>query len=85
MEQLTNEAHDCVDNYVDERGVIGKPSDEVRTACWSPVNDRLESIERRESKAKYGKCPSGMVSVCNWVGCSCVRQSQIPGIFRSRL
>ena len=84
-EQLTTEAHECVTNYVDERGVMGKPSDEARTACWAPVNKRLESIERREGRDMNEgspKCHSGMVAVCNWAGCGCMRRSEIQRILR---
>lgn len=81
LDTLMIEAKDCTDNAISPTGLIGKPTDEQRTACWVNVNNRLESIERRRKKVEAGKCPSGMIMYC--IGkrerggeCGCVRRDQ---------
>ena len=49
-ETLITEANECVENYISPTGVMGKPTDEDKTACWLDVNSRIESEARRVAK-----------------------------------
>lgn len=84
-EELISEAHKCVDQYADANGVITSAPDEVREACWAPVNARQEAKLRYEKKQREkaaGSCPSGMISVCNgWGDCGCIRRDEMRQIF----
>jgi hypothetical protein len=51
-EELIREAKACVANHVNEKGVIGKPSDEERKLCWAEANRRSQAEYEREQEIK---------------------------------
>ena len=66
-----------MDQSTNELGVIGA-SEEQRTACWVPVNEKLESIAKREAgieAADATRCPDGYVKVCDQWGCGCMKNA----------
>ena len=87
MDELIVEAKECVNNSysVDERGVIGDPTDEQKTICWNAVNNRVETIEKRAHERaleSQTRCPKGMVKVCrvwsvNDRTCGCATRMEI--------
>ena len=88
-ETLITEANECVENYISPKGVMGKPTDEDRTACWSDVNARVESEAKREARKKAQQplsCPLGYVVFCKTRSrtdkdCGCMRSSELRRIF----
>jgi len=82
-EQLIQEATECVDNYISPQGVMGKPTDQDRQACWVDVNTRMEAEQKREEKKALNQvmtCPSGSTLWCRVYSktdkrCGCVRRN----------
>jgi len=70
IEELMVDAEECVDDTrnVSVQGIVTKPSDDQKQACWADVNERLELEMKREkqrSEEAVGTCPNGRVMVCD--------------------
>ena len=80
IEELTAEAKKCVDTSINELGVIGA-SDEQRTACWVPVNKKIEAQakwEKRQQERRGASCGNGLLAWCDtWGRCQCVSQEKV--------
>ncbi len=63
MDELIQEAKECVATYTDTNGIVRHAPDEYRTQCWEAVNRRQDIIERREALKpdERGNCPTGLV------------------------
>lgn len=70
--ELIAEAKECVSTHINERGIIGKPSNEASKLCWAEVNKRAEAHARREEKKEKQPCPTTLVAWCDLRGCTCV-------------
>jgi len=64
IEELTAEAKECVDQSVNELGVIGA-SPEQRIACWAAYNTKTEILfERSERKRKEDEYHDYYIRLC---------------------
>jgi hypothetical protein len=72
-EELIQEAQACVTNDINAQGIIGQPSDEARKLCWAEVNERYESMERREKRREAEK----QCCYKKPVGCKCVDPKEL--------
>ncbi len=82
IETLMADAKECVANSINERGIIGQPSEERRALCWAEVNKRMEADARREkNRRSEGQCTNGFVAWCDRRfgdnRCSCVSQQRV--------
>jgi len=80
-EQLIQEANECVDNFISPQGVMGKPTNEDKKACWADVNSRLEAEANRKTKQISSTCPTGSVKWCRVYSsrdkrCACVGRNE---------
>ena len=74
---LIVEANACVATSINDRGIIGQPSDEQHALCWADVNRRMDADERREKERQSRpRCSNGSVAWCDDrfgdKRCSCV-------------
>jgi len=80
IEELTAEARECVDQSTNLSGVI-EATEEQRTVCWKPVNDKIEALAKAEKRRKERRGPScgnGLVAWGNdWDGYACITHAQV--------
>jgi len=86
IEKVMIEAKECVSNHINEKGVIGKPSDDERRECWSEYNRREDIRAERKVKKlkeKKGNCSVGYVLWCQRDSCGCISEREMREALRS--
>jgi hypothetical protein len=89
--EVIEDAHECVNNYIDDKGIIGNPPQEQRDQCWKEANDKIESAAKRKAKKDSEfTCGAGKVAWCtnrtritkDNRDCTCISSSTMREILR---